>query len=277
MPNIDHENIGNVAKSKYFRGTIVSTDSEDDTAIVSVPGFGDVSAVIFYHCKADAVERENGALEDAAGAFAEDDEVIVLKQDKKYKVIGFADGEKRECGGHWRFQFTVNDVVLDMNVYNDLKTFLNAANPGIFDDFTLYAPSPITFLSIFTQDAINEDFIIGARYDTSQNPPEYEDKGLFIGVTFILSGNLSQKLQDIFEYDKVKNIHIFPDHNDDPSINALVPEGNTGFLVSMNANFLTRRNSDQEFFNISVFMLFENSELQNPGEIFKWEVDEGPP
>ena len=131
MPNIDHENIGEVAKSKYLKGTIVSTDSEDDTAIVSVPGFGDVSAIIFYHCKADAVKRDNGALKDGAGAFAEDDEVIVLRQaDGKFKVLGHADGEKRECGKFWRFRLFHGGRLLDMDSESDTRFMFEVLFPA---------------------------------------------------------------------------------------------------------------------------------------------------
>lgn len=58
---------------------------------------------IFYHCEPDSVQRDNGALDGAAGAFAEGDEVIVqceIVSSAEYKplyVMGFVDKPKG-CG-----------------------------------------------------------------------------------------------------------------------------------------------------------------------------------
>jgi len=102
MPRLDHANIGEVQKTAYLTGTITTVDSENDTA--SFTGIGKCPAAsgipIFYHCEPDSEQRSNGALEGAAGAFAEDDEVIVqceIKSDGVYEplyVMGFVDKPK---------------------------------------------------------------------------------------------------------------------------------------------------------------------------------------
>jgi len=127
MAKIDHANIGDVAKTKYLMGTIVSTDSENDTCEVAVTGIGVQSGVpIFYHCEAASVTRANGALEGGSGAFATDDEVIVQNKDGVLKVVGFADGSKKPCGGGW--QFKIRDWNFNSDV--DFEEALLVANPA---------------------------------------------------------------------------------------------------------------------------------------------------
>lgn len=101
MPKIDHPNIGDVAKSKYLTGVIISIDSEDDTCVVALAGLGNVEAIVFYHCAGTSTARTNGALEGGSAAFAADDEVIVIEKEGSYKVLGHADGMKRPCEIPW--------------------------------------------------------------------------------------------------------------------------------------------------------------------------------
>lgn len=127
MAKIDHANIGDVAKTKYLMGTIVSTDSENDTCEVAVTGIGVQSGVpIFYHCEAASVTRANGALEGGSGAFATDDEVIVQNKDGVLKVVGFADGSKKPCAQGW--QFKIRDW--DFNSDADFEEALLIAKPS---------------------------------------------------------------------------------------------------------------------------------------------------
>jgi hypothetical protein len=101
-PLLNHENIGAVQKIAYLTATITSVDSANDTAcfegVGTCPSGTDV--IIFYHCEADSVLRDNGALEGAAGAFSIDDEVIVqceITGANRYvplRVMGFTDKPK---------------------------------------------------------------------------------------------------------------------------------------------------------------------------------------
>lgn len=118
MPLKNFETVGVLQGYEYLRGVITkiyhSTDTCDLTAKVlsgiteeGVASFSDQeysSVPIYYHCKEDATERENGAITGAAWAFSVDDEVIVLRQksgapgvagDPKVFVIGFPDGARR--------------------------------------------------------------------------------------------------------------------------------------------------------------------------------------
>ena len=115
-PKINHLTIGEIQKTAYLTATITSVDSENDTAsftgIGSCPSGSDIP--IFYHCEKDSEERDNGALEDAAGAFAEDDEVIVMCEivgDGQYealRVMGFVDKPKA-C--MFYIDLTVNEFI----------------------------------------------------------------------------------------------------------------------------------------------------------------------
>lgn len=132
MAKIDHANIGDVAKTKYLMGTIVSTDSENDTCEVAVTGIGVQSGVpIFYHCEAASVTRANGALEGGSGAFAADDEVIVQNKDGELKVIGFADGEKKPCAQGWQFRIRDWDFNNDADVIEALFIAKPSATPYV--------------------------------------------------------------------------------------------------------------------------------------------------
>jgi hypothetical protein len=109
MPKLDHKNLGEVQKTAYLTGVITTVDGEFDTACFT--GTGNCPAgtdiPIFYHCSylegEEPAQRDNGALEGASGAFAEDDEVIVqceVLDSTTYKplyVIGFVDKPK-QCG-----------------------------------------------------------------------------------------------------------------------------------------------------------------------------------
>jgi hypothetical protein len=135
MPRKNFENIGTLQDYEYLKGVITDTpDTINDTCTVQIKVAGkdtngsivlrDVefpATPIFYHCSEDAVERENGALEGAAAGFAQDDEVIVLKQctgtSPNIFVIGHIDGIKR-CGFHiiigfqlWNWSTNANDYV----------------------------------------------------------------------------------------------------------------------------------------------------------------------
>lgn len=123
MPKIDHPNIGDIAKTKYIKGVIVSTDGDNDTAEVDIEGQGVIGNIpIFYHCEEDSVERENGALEGGSGAFAEDDEIIVQSINGEMKIIGHADGVKRACAQGW--QFKVRDFNFDSDVDAEAAVFI---------------------------------------------------------------------------------------------------------------------------------------------------------
>lgn len=104
-PLINHANIGEVQKTAYLVGVITSVDSTNDTAcftgVGTCPAGTDIP--IFYHCEPDSALRSNGALEDAAGAFSEDDEVIIqceitgANQYVPLRVMGFTDKPKPCC------------------------------------------------------------------------------------------------------------------------------------------------------------------------------------
>ena len=101
-PRLDHPNLGDVQKHIFLTAHIVSVDREEDTAeIMGVGKCPSRSAIpIYYHCKPDSQLRDNGALEGAAGAFAEFDEVIVMCEIisgghyRSLRVMGFVDKPK---------------------------------------------------------------------------------------------------------------------------------------------------------------------------------------
>lgn len=49
MPRIDHPNLGDVLSTQYRMATIVSVDTETDTATISTPQAGFSGVPIFYH------------------------------------------------------------------------------------------------------------------------------------------------------------------------------------------------------------------------------------
>lgn len=105
-PKLNHENLGSVQKTAYLTATITTVDSEFDTACFGESGKcpAGTDIPIFYHCQyeegEEPAQRDNGALEGAAGAFSEDDEVIVqceitgANQYKVLRVMGFTDKPK---------------------------------------------------------------------------------------------------------------------------------------------------------------------------------------
>jgi len=112
MPKKNFKNIGTLQGYEYVAGVIDSIDGGNDTCGLTVGEDTFEGVPIFYHCHPEAEERDNGALEGAAGAFAVGDDVIVLKQRKPDKigdtqiddvlklfVIGHV-GEKRHCAGN---------------------------------------------------------------------------------------------------------------------------------------------------------------------------------
>ena len=79
MPKFNHPNFGDIQKYVYLMARVLSLNGADDTASLS---FTDTTLVassvpIFFHCAMDSEQRENGALVGAAGAFREEDSVIV--------------------------------------------------------------------------------------------------------------------------------------------------------------------------------------------------------
>jgi hypothetical protein len=99
MPRYEHENWGSVQNHTFMKGTITSVNSSDDTADVTVEGAQNgTDTPIFYHCDPDSEERNNGAIEGAAGGFSVDDEVIVMVtvDGEPVRILGLVDGI-REC------------------------------------------------------------------------------------------------------------------------------------------------------------------------------------
>jgi hypothetical protein len=99
MPKYKHENFGHVQNHIFAKGVITAVDGENDTADVTVEGYESGSDVpLFYHCEPDSEERGNGAIEGAASAFNEGDEVIVQLEvnGPPVRIVGFVEGIK-EC------------------------------------------------------------------------------------------------------------------------------------------------------------------------------------
>ena len=157
MPKLSHSNLGAVQKTAYLSAVITSVDPENDTACFT----GIVSGAnipIYYHCSHDAEERDNGALEGAAGAFVEGDEVFVQYEItgaghyKPLKVMGFLDKPKEcfwepWCGPEinstnaWEARTTYWPGVLEIT---DEGLFGSISNPGpLVQGFSLnwYVPS----------------------------------------------------------------------------------------------------------------------------------------
>jgi len=96
MPLKNFQTVGELQDYRYLRGVITSVDSGTDTCSVTVGDDLLESVPIFYHCNPDVAERDNGALEGAAGAFAVDDAVIVLQSDEKVFVVAHVE-DKKAC------------------------------------------------------------------------------------------------------------------------------------------------------------------------------------
>ncbi len=128
MPLFDHKDIGDVHEYVYLQGKVTSVYGDDDTVDLEIPesGLTAEQVPLYYHCSNEATLKDNGALEGAASAFAEDDEVIVrciIKDGANYEVkdvVGFADMQPRPCGlglfgivyDHQLFVFEAKDRTL---------------------------------------------------------------------------------------------------------------------------------------------------------------------
>jgi len=115
MPQINHENLGDIQRHEYLTGIIITTyhvdeaTSEDiwDTADVYIVDLGITwyNAPIFYHCNPSAQLRDNGAVMMGAKGFTVNDNVILLckivtsqsgsQLVEDVKVIGHVDGIKQ--------------------------------------------------------------------------------------------------------------------------------------------------------------------------------------
>lgn len=130
MPTLNYKNASALVEYEYLHGTITALYPADDTADVTlkykvvvvpaVPATATTSAVeevtedreealtgvpIFYHCEKDSVVRSNGAIEEAAGGFNIDDNVVVLisrnsadSLGQKYYIVGHYYQELKKCG-----------------------------------------------------------------------------------------------------------------------------------------------------------------------------------
>lgn len=135
-PKLNHENLGSIQKTAYLTGIITAVDSGNDT--VDFTGTGkcpDATACpLFYHCEYEVGEepaqRSNGALEGAASAFSDGNEVIVqceILDSTTYKplyVIGFV-GKAKQCG--FRFKLRREDAPFDPENL-DAQTLLTDAH-----------------------------------------------------------------------------------------------------------------------------------------------------
>ncbi|MBU4055978.1 MAG: hypothetical protein KKA41_16595, partial [Proteobacteria bacterium] len=79
MPKFNHQNFGDIQKYVYLLARVLSVNGADDTASLALTDTALVASgiPIFFHCAMDSEQRENGALVGAAGAFREEDSVIV--------------------------------------------------------------------------------------------------------------------------------------------------------------------------------------------------------
>jgi hypothetical protein len=112
MPKKNFETVGVLQRFTYVKGVIKErilqgdsehAESEWDTCTVEIKGHEHSKVPVFYHCRREEGDPEievldNGSLKNAASAFPEDDEVVVLQDllDNTYVVISHI-GEKREC------------------------------------------------------------------------------------------------------------------------------------------------------------------------------------
>lgn len=115
MPRYEHDNWGDLTNTIFAKGIITAVYPEDDTADVTVEGYQNGSkTVLFYHCSDDAEERSNGAIEGAAVAFDEDDEVIVMIEadtGAPIRVIGFVDGIQSCCAFTEQYPYNEDEWV----------------------------------------------------------------------------------------------------------------------------------------------------------------------
>lgn len=118
MPKHNMENLGDLQKYVYLRGTITAIESADDTATVTIGDTTHTGCLIYYHCDPEAAKRDNGAIEGGSAGFAVDDEVIVMAKmnaPDAYEtlwVIGHTDGV-RKCGTFGKMTFNGFDFQTD--------------------------------------------------------------------------------------------------------------------------------------------------------------------
>jgi len=73
MPKKNFENFGEMQGYEYLKGVISSVDVDTDTCTLSINEAEYNTVPIYYHCTEDAEERSNGAIQDGATGFREDD------------------------------------------------------------------------------------------------------------------------------------------------------------------------------------------------------------
>jgi len=154
MPKKNFKNIGALQGYEYVAGVIDSIDGGNDTCGLTIgeDTFADVP--IFYHCNPESEERDNGALEGAAGAFADGDDVIVLRQrekeqigttglyhDIKLFVIGHV-GHKRHCEHNFVICFILRTEDSNINHYKIVEINESEITEGEFvvEEYPIYAP-----------------------------------------------------------------------------------------------------------------------------------------
>jgi hypothetical protein len=100
MPKLNHPNFGDVQSYKFLEGTIVEVYSEDDTADISIAGYGStfLGVPIHYHCDGDVDSVQGGSV-----VFSVGDSVIVRVKigsvnPDDMRVLGFTDGPKKCMG-----------------------------------------------------------------------------------------------------------------------------------------------------------------------------------
>ena len=142
MPLKNFQTVGELQDYEYLKGVITEVNSDNDTCSLTIGGTAHASVPIFYHCNPDVAERDNGALEGAAAAFAVDDQVVVLKNRDNDKIFVVAHVEdKKPCGGLMLVVFThtidadtreyvIYDVIADeIYAVNDPTTGMPLSQP----------------------------------------------------------------------------------------------------------------------------------------------------
>ncbi len=217
MAKIDHPNIGDIAKTKYLIGTITEI-TDNDTCSINISGQLFTGVPIFYHCANDSVLQSNGSLEGAAGAFAQDDEVIAQLQDGIVRVIGHADGVKRPCAVDWLvklfdnndnqfhppsdFTFPLFGILLDIwvfdkadidigfncqfNEFDAFQGFWNTINPSVS-----VTPDPAVHRGSSLGGAGLGSYASGSQIlKFASNPPGWSPSGTPSGEWVIFIGGL---------------------------------------------------------------------------------------
>jgi hypothetical protein len=101
MPRKNFKNFGDLQQYEYVPGVIDSIDGEADTCSVMIGENSYTDVPIYYHCKPDSPERDNGAIEGAAAGFAVDDPVVVLRQRIPEEVAGDFEQKLFVIGHRW--------------------------------------------------------------------------------------------------------------------------------------------------------------------------------